>query len=175
MFSHSAFVARSSIATTAAYLSFLHNPGARDSIGLSLTVVWIEVTICISLITASIPSLKSFLWAFMSRGMFTIHGTDTNRTASGSRGGDIVMQSFGRPQHNHNERQTNLHISSQHTETEARMRPDWLEYRVGVTSGSKGARIRAQHTRDNETRSVGSDGSEQMIIHRDVEFEVHQT
>jgi hypothetical protein len=55
-----------SIATTSSYFDFLRN--GQDNIGIAPVVVWQEVSLGFSLLSASFPCLRSFLWAFMSRG-----------------------------------------------------------------------------------------------------------
>lgn len=153
------FVAGFSIATTVTYLRFLR--GGVDSVGLAPTVAWMEVLLCTSLLTASVPSLRSFLSAFLTRGAFTMYGLDT---AGGS---SIPMGSLNR----------SGHASSRNADIkgagklESRLRPGWTEYKVDAqgTKAWKAGRTNA------ESDSVKSDGSEnQMIIRRQVEFEVHE-
>lgn len=55
-----------SIAVTVTYFQFLR--GGRNSIGIVNAVVWEEVLLAFSIISASFPCLRTFLWAFMSRG-----------------------------------------------------------------------------------------------------------
>lgn len=53
------------VGSTVSYINFLR--GTEDSIGLAATVAWQETVLMTSLFTASIPCLRPFLWAFMSR------------------------------------------------------------------------------------------------------------
>lgn len=71
LFSFRLVAAVLSIATTVSYFNFLH--GTQDSIGLAPTVSWQEALLSSSLVAASIPCLRHFLWAFMSRGLKTMY------------------------------------------------------------------------------------------------------
>jgi hypothetical protein len=55
-----------SVATTVVYFDFLRS--GRNNIGIVSAVVWEEVLLSFSIISASFPCLRTFLWAFMSRG-----------------------------------------------------------------------------------------------------------
>ncbi|EME48539.1 hypothetical protein DOTSEDRAFT_118977 [Dothistroma septosporum NZE10] len=55
-----------SIAVTTTYFNFLQN--GKDNIDIAPVVAWEEVLLAFSLVSASFPCLRSFLWAFMSRG-----------------------------------------------------------------------------------------------------------
>ncbi|KAK0292108.1 hypothetical protein LTR91_000102 [Friedmanniomyces endolithicus] len=159
-------VAAFSIATTVTYLQFLR--GGTDSVGLAPTVAWMEVTLCTSLLTASVPSLRSFLSAFLTRGTFTMYGVDT--VPANSRSGSIPMRSLER-----SALATSPNTDGEWTKgagnLESRLRPGWMEYKVDI-QGTKAWRDGRPNA---ESESVKSDGSEnQMIIRRQVEFEVHE-
>jgi hypothetical protein len=166
VFSFRLVVAAFSLATMSVYFRFLHSGTARDSIGLVPTVISIEAMLCASLITASIPSLRSFLWAFMSRGVFTMYGVDTSASQGGSHGASIPMHSMGRSQTDGD----NPDVQHRQPRSRVNLRPEWLGYRVDVRAASRVNK--PKHTGDE--RSVNSDGSERMIIHRQVEFDVHE-
>lgn len=59
------------IATTFSYFNFLDN--GRDSIGIAPVIAWQEVLLGFSLISSSFPCLRTFIWAFMSRGTSAWH------------------------------------------------------------------------------------------------------
>lgn len=60
-----------SVAVTTTYFNFLQN--GSDNIDITPVVAWEEVLLAFSLISASFPCLRSFLWAFMSRSMSDEH------------------------------------------------------------------------------------------------------
>ncbi len=159
-------VAAFSIATTVTYLQFLR--GGIDSVGLAPTVAWMEVTLCTSLLTASVPSLRSFLSAFLTRGTLTMYGVDT--VPATSRSGSIPMRSLERSGHATSP-STNGEWTIGAVKPESRLRPGWMEYKVDI----QGTKARRDGRTNAESESVKSDGSEnQMIIRRQVEFEVHE-
>ncbi|KAK1059879.1 hypothetical protein LTR74_012295 [Friedmanniomyces endolithicus] len=159
-------VAAFSIATTVTYLQFLR--GGTDSVGLAPTVAWMEVTLCTSLLTASVPSLRSFLSAFLTRGTLTMYGVDT--VPATSRSGSIPMRSLERSGHATSP-STNGEWTIGAVKPESRLRPGWMEYKVDI----QGTKARRDGRTNAESESVKSDGSEnQMIIRRQAEFEVHE-
>ncbi|KAK1068624.1 hypothetical protein LTR74_005495 [Friedmanniomyces endolithicus] len=159
-------VAAFSIATTVTYLQFLH--GGTDSVGLAPTVAWMEVMLCASLLTASVPSLRSFLSAFLTRGTLTMYGVDT--VPASSRGGSIPMRSLERSGHATSP-STDGEWNKGAVTLESRLRPGWMEYKVDI----QGTKAWRDGRTNAENESVKSDGSEnQMIIRRQVEFEVHE-
>jgi hypothetical protein len=166
VFSFRLVVAAFSLATMSTYIRFLHSDTARDSIGLVPTVISIEAMLCASLITASIPSLRSFLWAFMSRGVFTMYGVDTSTSQGGSHSASIPMHFMGRSQTDRD----NPDVRHRQPGSRVELRPEWLEYRVDVRAARRAKK--PKHTGDE--RSVNSDGSERMIIYRQVEFDMHE-
>ena len=157
-------VAASSLVTMSIYFRFLHSGTARDSIGLVPTVISIEAMLCASLISASIPNLRSFLWAFMSRGVLTMYGVDTSQ--GGSHSASIPMHFMGRSQTDGD----NPDVQHRQPGSRVDLRPEWLEYRVDVRAASRAEKPR--HTGDE--RSVNSDGSERMIMHRQIDFDMHE-
>jgi hypothetical protein len=166
VFSFRLVVAAFSLATMSTYFRFLHSGTSRDSIGLVPTVISIEAMLCASLITASIPSLRSFMWAFMSRGVFTMYGVDTSTSQGGSHSTSIPMHFMGRSQTDGD----NPDVQHRQPGSRVELRPEWLEYRVDVRAASRAKKFK--HTGDEH--SVNSDGSERMIIHRQVEFDMHE-
>lgn len=79
------------IATTVSYFNFLRD--GRDNIDVVPVVVWEMVTLTFSLISASFPCLRTFLWAFMSRGLMTMYGNTTSISGSDMRSGIREIQS----------------------------------------------------------------------------------
>ena len=73
IFSFRLIVAAFSLATLVAYSKFF-SEYTRISIGIARTVAWQEFLLCFSLMTASIPCLRTFLDAFTSTGLMTVHG-----------------------------------------------------------------------------------------------------
>lgn len=155
-------VAGFAVATAVNYFYFLD--GTDDNIGLASTVAWQEVLLATSLISASIPSLRSFLWAFMSREMWHMYGINTENILSGN--GSIPMRSLGKSQRSQNLSHVRSDDANGST-SGSKLRPDWMHYSVDVGRGTP------KTPRENRASgSMKSDSSEQMIIHRNVEFEV---
>lgn len=73
VFSFRLLVAAVSIASTATYLDYLIEH--KDFVSIAPTVALQEVLLGFSLLSASIPCLRSFLWAFMSTGLMTVYGS----------------------------------------------------------------------------------------------------
>ncbi|KAK3723475.1 hypothetical protein LTR37_001727 [Vermiconidia calcicola] len=73
VYSFRLIVAALSVASSATYLKYLKRSQAT-SIDAAPTVAWQEVLLGFSLISASIPCLRSFLWAFKSTGLMTVYG-----------------------------------------------------------------------------------------------------
>jgi hypothetical protein len=69
VYSFRVLVAALSVVGIILYIDFIR--GGASSIGLVPVVVLEEVLLCMSLLTASIPCLKPFVWAFMSRRKFS--------------------------------------------------------------------------------------------------------
>lgn len=180
-------VAGFAIAAAVSYFNFLR--GDRDNIGLSATVAWQEVLLGVSLISASIPSLRSFLWAFMSRSMLTMYGIDSKVSQSGS----IPMRSVNKSARSMNRSTARSAARSMNRSTHSyganadgsqnlpdddeaqehknasRLRPDWMQYSVDIGRGKP----RGGGAKPVKETGSQSDDSEQMIIHRNVEFEVN--
>ena len=167
VFSFRLVVAAFSIATTSTYFNFLN--GSKPSIGAASTIAWQEVLLGFSLITASIPCLRSFLWAFMSTGLMTVYGA--NGTTFGSQSGPSQNRSGNFSQ----KRSQGQDKAGATGNLSSRLRPDWMEYKVDVRSQTGQRKAAQNKIADNE--SVGSDGSEQMIIgiHRNVEVDIERS
>jgi hypothetical protein len=158
-------VAASSIATMSTYFKFLHSGTARDSIGMAPMVVSSEVMLCTSLITASIPSLKSFLWAFMSRGVFSMYGVNTTASLGDSHGASIAMHSLARRPDDPDGYDMRRQLQGVHE-----LRPEGLDYRVDIRALGKAKKEK----HDEDEYSLNSHGSERMIIRRNIEFSMHE-
>ena len=172
VFSFRLIVAAFSIATMATY--FQYTNGSKASIGAGATVAWQEVLLGFSLMSASIPCLKNFLFAFMSTGLMTAYGTN-NVTLSNSQGASNYHRSMHRS-HNQSMMDSQTHDEPQSRSVASRLRPEWLEYKVDVRShGREKKKRNNEHNARGENASVKSDGSEQMIIHRNVEVEIEHS
>ena len=169
VFSFRLISAAFSIATMATYFNFLN--GGRTSIGAGPTIAWQEVLLGFSLISASIPCLRSFLWAFMSTGLMTMYG---NETTAGSKSGSMHLNSH-RSQNQSAIMSQNRDNAQPSRSLGNRLRPDWLEYKVGVTSQQRQGRKSAVKNANVENGSVKSGSSEQMIIHHTTEFEIERS
>lgn len=95
VFSFRLLVAGFSIAVLVSYLNFLR--GSQAELDLVHTVVWQEVLIGCSLMSASIPCFRSFLWAFMSMGLQRADGGTS--TTSGSHGNNRSYDMRSRRSH----------------------------------------------------------------------------
>lgn len=164
VFSFRLLVAAFSIATMVTYFDFLR--GSRSEINLVYTVVWQEVLVGFSLISASIPCIRVFLWAFMSMGLQTSYGSHGMTSGSYGVSQHTTLQPYG------------VHVSvgnrklgdaAKAAARSSRTRSDWLNYKVDVRARDRASAQR----RDADGVSVNSNSSEQMIIHRNTEVEVH--
>ena len=159
VFSFRLLVAAFSIATTFTYFKYLK--GADLSIGMASTIVWQEVLLCTSLISASIPCLRSFLWAFMSTGLMTVYSNgDTSKSyAYGSPGPSKLCSQ------NHDEQPAN----------QSGLRPDVQGYKVDVQTGQAREKKKNDGQRASAENSIESFGSEQYIIHQTTEFAIERS
>ena len=158
-----------SIATIATYFSYLH--GERESVDFATTVAWQEIQIGFSLISASIPCLRSFLWAFMSTGLMTIY---SNTTTQGSRVTGTHL-SLKDKSHGRSAIDSEARDYGQSRPLASRLRPDWQEYQVDVQTQRCNKEKHTRHDADTESGSDKSRWSEQMMVHRDVSFEVEHS
>ncbi|KAI5370327.1 hypothetical protein Slin15195_G012050 [Septoria linicola] len=150
-----------SIATTASYFNFLND--GNDSIDIAPVIAWQEVSLGFSLISASFPCLRSFLWAFMSRGLMTMYG-NTTASASESRSHNASVQL----------RSMNKSHISQADGDGPRLRPErHLEYSVMVRGDAPARQKRSQL--DPYTSRKRSDDSDQMIIHHETSYRVESS
>lgn len=154
-----------SIMVMVKYFDFLR--GSRSEVDLVQTVAWQEIQIGFSLISASIPCIRTFLWAFMSMGLTTTYGS--HYSASGSRGGSQQLQSMQRSD-------APLHPSEVNNDRSLRANASrFLDYKVDVKAMQRRAGRTPTKQQDGESGSVNSNSSEQMIIQRKREVEVHFT
>ena len=167
VFSFRLLVIGVSIGTTVTYFKYLS--GSNLNIGVASTVVWQEVLLCVSLISASIPCLRTFLWAFMSTGLMTAYGNSTLNYSDGpvshtSRQQQSVMRSQIRDEPQANGRNF-----------QSQLRPDTHGYKVNVQAPQAVTKKNDDHRDSGEHGSVGSYGSEQYIIHHTTEFEIRRS
>ena len=103
----------------------------------------------------------------MSTGLMTAYGNNTTGGGSG------VLPSSNRSQNqdSHN-RSQNRDLQNPSRTLHQRLRPDWQQYKVDVKSQTRDKARGLGQTRNAESGSMKSDGSEQMIIHHNVEFEI---
>ena len=163
VFSFRLLVAAFSIGTTVTYFKYLN--GSDLNIGVTSTIVWQEVLLCVSLISASIPCLRTFLWAFMSTGLMTIYNNSTSPHGYGNGSHPSRLQSALRSQ-NHDDPQVQGRIF------QSQLRPDRHGYKVDVRSKHGPSKTNDDHRDSAEHASVGSFGSEQYIIHHTTQFEI---
>lgn len=95
-----------------------------------------------------------------------MYGVDTTASQGGSYGVSIPMHSIGRSETDGD----NHDVQHRQLRSRVELRPEWLEYRVDIRAASMAKKTK--HTGDE--RSVNSDGSERMIIRRQVEFDMHE-
>lgn len=168
------------IATTVSYFNFLRD--GRNNIDIVPVVVWEVVTLTFSLISASFPCLRTFLWAFMSRGLMTMYGNTTSVSGSDLRSGNRDRQQSVQLRTVRNKAGTAVDgAGDDGTPRQARLRPEWLEYRVDVrgtdahpkkkSSATGGLESRSQQ-RDTQHIMRRSDDSDQMIIHAETTYRV---
>jgi len=140
-----------------AYVRFLD--GERASIGSVTTLVLQETWLAYSMISNTVPCLRSFVGAFTTNGLVvTRYGT----TISVTKGSSIALNSLRRA---NNDDPDDIPIGLTHTKKS--LRPDMALYRVGIT---RGIDRRAEEAGDVD--SMASDGSERMIIRRATEVQV---
>ncbi|KAK3679101.1 hypothetical protein LTR37_021447 [Vermiconidia calcicola] len=167
-----------SIAGTVSYLKFLH--GTEDSIGIAPTVAWQEAILFSSLISASIPCLRPFLLAFMSRAIKAMYvflyiyadkaESFFRRNGTSSEGNSRVDAIHLRTINNTSRRVSESQSGPLPARDGPYLRPDGFQYQVDVRRAGE-----ESQSRDGaESQSVESDGSERMIIRRNVEIQVHR-
>ncbi|KAF2014148.1 hypothetical protein BU24DRAFT_423184 [Aaosphaeria arxii CBS 175.79] len=156
-----------------ALLRFQHslqspNPG----VDRSSAIVYQQSQLCYSLIAGTIPCLKSFIRSFDtgSGGMVTNYSSQPYGSNGYAHGESYKMQSFGTGQgsatRSRNEDKGDVKISTKPFKKEGhvRLRADSPDHVTAIThpiSGQKREADRASH------------GSQEMIIRRDVQWEVH--
>ncbi|KXT02841.1 hypothetical protein AC578_5384 [Pseudocercospora eumusae] len=153
-----------SIATTASYFNFLAH--GRNSIDISPVLAWQEVLLAFSLISASFPCLRSFLWAFMSRGLMTMYG-NTTASASDPRShmGSMQLRSMNKSR---NESEAGMTAG----EGRLRLRSDRSEYHVDIRGDSARGQKRSP---TDPSPAKRSDDSDQMIISMETSYRVESS
>lgn len=131
-------------------------------------VAWQETLLGFSLISASFPCLRSFLWAFMSRGLMTMYGNTTVVSSSGpgSHGASMQLRSLNKSQVSRNDSETG--------ESRFRLRPDQVAYRCDVVGEprKKGSATSSSGGSGAEGKGKRSDDSDRMIIHQEMSYRV---
>lgn len=170
-----------SIATTVSYFNFLH--GGGNSISISPVVAWQEVHLGFSLISASFPCLRTFLWAFMSRGVLTMYGNTTvSHSESRSQGASLQLRSMTKSQ---TEQQQPPPPPPPLNSDRPRLRPEsQFEYSVhvrgdapestGKNNNSSTRRKKFPH-HDLYISRKKSDDSDQMIIRQETSYRVESS
>lgn len=130
----------------------------RPNIGAVTPLIWQQVLLATALLTATIPCLKGFLGRFKTLDLVTITGTtygyggsDGSKIRSGNR--SFVLSSFDRKNSTKNKE------------------PAADEFPIRQPGGEFTATAYAEPSSEGRTGSMGSFGSDQMIIHRKVEIE----
>ncbi|KAK3713083.1 hypothetical protein LTR37_008768 [Vermiconidia calcicola] len=166
VYSFRLIVATLSVASSATYFEYLKRSQAT-SIDAAPTIAWQEVLLGFSLISASIPCLRSFLWAFKSTGLMTIYGNygtgshgDTTRMPS-----DRLQDRPSSPSQNRDDQQPSRSLAS-------RLRPERLEYRIDIRAEHRPSKKELRPCVDAESPSVKSEGSEHMIIRHTREINI---
>ena len=110
-----------SVAVATTYFNFLNN--GNDNIDIAPVVAWEEVLLAFSLISASFPCLRSFLWAFMSRGLMTMYGnTIAESSINNSRSASVQLRSFNAY------KSYTSRTGSDAGESRFRLRPEQVQY-----------------------------------------------
>ncbi|EMF16495.1 uncharacterized protein SEPMUDRAFT_145730 [Sphaerulina musiva SO2202] len=172
-----------SIATTVSYFNFLH--GGGNSISISPVVAWQEVHLGFSLISASFPCLRTFLWAFMSRGVLTMYGNTTvSHSESRSQGASLQLRSMTKSQTEQQQQQQPPPPPPLNSDR-PRLRPEsQFEYSVhvrgdapestGKNNNSSTRRKKFPH-HDLYISRKKSDDSDQMIIRQETSYRVESS
>ncbi|KAK5740130.1 hypothetical protein LTR17_004842 [Elasticomyces elasticus] len=146
------------MASSASYVSFLKH--GQPSVGLATPIIWQEILIAWSLMSATIPVLKGFVGRFATVDLvkigqgssgqrYTLESNDRSRTGDNSYA--MTYMSRATPRRKRSREEDGL-----------RLRPEGLST---VADAYHEANAR-------EEDSIVSGGSEQMIIHRKVEWQV---
>ncbi|KAK4635120.1 hypothetical protein CLAFUW4_02160 [Fulvia fulva] len=152
-----------SVAVTTTYFNFLNN--GDDDIDIAPVVAWEEVLLAFSLISASFPCLRSFLWAFMSRGLMTMYGnTIAESSTNHSRSASVQLRSFNAYKSN------TSRTGSETGDSRFRLRPEQVQYQVNVIGEPR--RNPQPSGIDTRSRRSESDGSNQMVIHHQTSYRV---
>ncbi|PPJ53915.1 hypothetical protein CBER1_04636 [Cercospora berteroae] len=162
-----------SIATTSTYFDFLKTT-SNDPIDIAPTIAWQEVSLGFSLISASFPCLRSFLWAFMSRGLMTMYGNTTaSASESRSQNQSVQLRSMNKSYASQADRDP--------TGGGPRLRPERaLEYSVHVRGDAPTSSLTAGSRKkysqiDPYGSRKRSDDSDQMIIHHETSYRVESS
>lgn len=131
------------IAFLLSYLTFLSS--GAPNIGIVPTLSWQQILLCYALMSATIPVLKGFIGRFKTADLVRI---DPNSSA-GRYGASYALDTMRSATHKHGD---------------IKLRPD----------GPNEITTDVYHDNHNgEGGSIASGDSEQMIIHRRVDFTVH--
>ncbi len=165
VFSFRLLVAAFSIITTVTYLTYVEHH--HDAIAIAPTVAWQEVLLGVSLISASIPCLRSFLWAFMSTGLMTNYGTRTGPAG-------VLRDVDSSPDNTATATATagTVHSGENSDRLPCRLRPDDTEYKVKVRTRPHYQRMTTATTGRASRRSAESFETGQWVVNRTREIHV---
>jgi hypothetical protein len=166
VFSFRLLVAGVSIASTAAYLDFLQKH--EDFVRIAPTVALQEILLGFSLLSASIPCLRSFLWAFMSSGLKTlaVEGSTSKPNVSSSavsRPRPVFRRQISR--------------SNRVVESPGPLRMDMAEYKCTVEASGRSTSTRSSTTCSHNGADTSMEGLplESLVIHRTREYDVERS
>ncbi|KAK5173808.1 uncharacterized protein LTR77_002489 [Saxophila tyrrhenica] len=171
VFSFRLLVATFSIISTVTYLKYIHHQG--DATAIAPTVAWQEVLLGFSLVSASIPCLRSFLWAFMSTGLMTNYGTKAGLSG--------VLREEGSPLSSPTANPTAPTRNTTPNEAEAAnglphpLRPDRTKYNVSVQTRSRLEDRATTSSKSANTPSAGSAQSGPLVIQHTREVNVKRS
>lgn len=169
VFSFRLAVAAFSIVYMVSYVSYLNGHGNTQ--GIAVSVAWQEILLGFSLLSASIPCLRSFLWAFQSNQLQTTLGGSTNEETS------TPKSSPGPWQNQMSLRPSNLARMQQPSRaSEPRLRPDKTEYKCDVqTQNRHPSKTTTSASKSTERPSTESFDSECFVIHQTRDVEVRRS
>lgn len=142
----------------------------RTSFSIIPALVWQQIELCWALLTASIPNLKAFMKSFNSG--FGLENTATDGYGLGYGGathGSQVSEGYQLGSVKNHEPVPKLaHVSQQESVNRPfadNLRPDFVDYSTTIEHENA-------NKERSEARSIESGGSQDMIIRKDVQYDV---
>lgn len=159
------------VAFAVVHIYFINNFTVRPNTGVRLAapIIYQQIELCYSLISCTVPNMKSFLMNFdtaigMTVGGITSRAYPTGGAASGT-GNSFQLRSMLRSRPGKEASTPAVEKTSTAT-----LRPDPVNYKASIGPGAPATEERSSLSRDD--KSDRTTNSEDMIIRRDVQWNV---